>query len=228
MTTILQIDSSARSGKSGTEPHGSHTRQLTARFVERWLTCSPGARIIRRDVAATPPSPVDGRWIQAAFTRPEAQCGWMSEVLLESDILVSELQAADVIVVGAPMYNFGIPSPLKAWIDNVVRVGRTFGFDRSRQGAPYWPLLTPGKQLVVLSARGDGGYGPDGPLAAANLVEASLRVPLAYIGISDLHSVAIEWDEFADDRVATSLRTAEAEVDAIAARLAAHLTTMAA
>lgn len=152
----------------------------------------------------------------------------MRQRLLESDLLVDEIQASDVIVVGAPMYNFGVPAPLKAWIDNVVRVGRTFGFDRSREGAPYWPLLAPGKQLVVLSARGDGGYGLGGPLADANLVEASLRVPLAYIGISDFWSVAAEWDEFGDDRIVTSVRAAEAEIDVLVSRLAADQSVMAA
>lgn len=221
MTNLLQIDSSARPGRSGRDPHGSHTRRLTDHFVRHWLAREPGARVVFRDVARDPPRPVDHRWIEAAFTRPERRTPAMTEVLRESDRLVDELEAADVVVVGAPMYNFGVPSPLKAWIDNVVRVGRTFGFDRSREGAPYWPLLAAGKRLVVLAARGDGGYGPAGPLAEANLVEASLRVPLAYIGATDFHGVAVEWDEFADERVANSLRRAEAEIEALVARLAA-------
>lgn len=220
MTTLLQIDSSARPSRSGQDPHGSHTRRLTDRFVRRWLASEPGARVIARDVAWDPPRPVDRRWIEAAFTRPDRRTQAMVQVLTESDRLVDELEAADVIVVGAPMYNFGVPSPLKAWIDNVVRVGRTFGFDRAREGAPYWPMLPPGKQLVILAARGDGGYGAGGPLAGANLVEASLRVPLAYLGVADVHSVAVEWDEFADERVAQSLRDAEAEIDALVHRLA--------
>lgn len=219
MTTLLQIDSSARHGRSGHDPRGSHTRRLTDHFVRRWLARDPGTRVIGRDVAWDPPRPVDHRWIEAAFTRPERRTPPMAEVLRESDRLVDELEAADVVVVGAPMYNFGVPSPLKAWIDNVVRVGRTFGFDRSREGAPYWPLLPAGKTLVVLAARGDGGYGAGGALADANLVEASLRVPLAYIGVTDVHSVAVEWDEFADERVAESLRRAEAEIEALVARL---------
>ena len=220
MTTLLQIDSSARPGRSGHDPRGSHTRRLTDHFVRRWLVREPGTPVIARDVAWDPPRPVDHRWIEAAFTRPERRTPAMSQVLHESDRLVDELEAADVVVVGAPMYNFGVPSPLKAWIDNVVRVGRTFGFDRSREGAPYWPMLPRGKQLVILAARGDGGYGPGGPLAEANLVEASLRVPLAYIGVTDVHSVAVEWDEFADERVAGSLRRAEAEIEALVDRLA--------
>jgi FMN-dependent NADH-azoreductase len=228
MTTILHIDSSARFGESGKDRHGSHTRRLTRRFLDRWLAAAPDTRVISRDVAATPPTPVDGSWIEAAFTRPEARSKSMQYRLMESDLLVEELERADLILIGAPMYNFGVPSTLKAWIDNVVRVGRTFGFDRSRQGAPYWPMLAPGKQLVVLSARGDGGYGAEGPLANSNLVEASIQVPLAYIGISDFHSVAVEWDEFADERVAASLASAEAEIDRQVDRLVAPRASLAA
>jgi FMN-dependent NADH-azoreductase len=182
----------------------------------------PETRIIIRDVAASPPAPVNHHWIEAAFTPPERRTACMLEVLRESDQLVEEVERADVIVVGAPMYNFGIPSPLKAWIDNVVRVGRTFGFDRQRPGAPYWPMLAPGKKLIMLSARGDGGYDPGGPLAAANLVEASLRVSLGYIGVTDVWSIGVEWDEFADGRVAASLRRAEAEIEALIRRIASH------
>jgi FMN-dependent NADH-azoreductase len=228
MATILHIDSSARSGESGKQKHGSHTRRLTKRFLDRWLASAPGTKVISRDVAAMPPTPVDGRWIEAAFTRPESRSKSMQYVLMESDLLVDELQQADLILIGAPMYNFGVPSTLKAWIDNVVRVGRTFGFDRSREGAPYWPMLQPGKQLVILSARGDGGYGPGNRLSSSNLVEASLKVPMAYIGISDVHSVAVEWDEFADERVIVSMASAEAEIDSLVDRLTDLRATLAA
>ncbi len=228
MATILHVDSSARFGESGRQARGSHSRRLTRHFIERWLAHAPDTSVITRDVAASPPSPVDGRWIEAAFTRPDARTGPMREVLKESDQLIDELERADLILIGAPMYNFGIPSPLKAWIDNIVRVGRTFGFDRSREGAPYWPMLPPGKQLVVLAARGDGGYGPGGPLAGSNLVEASIRVPLSYIGVSDFESVGVEWDEFADERVAASLAAAEAEIELLVERFAAGRTSLAA
>lgn len=228
MTTILHIDSSARFGASDEQPHGSHTRRLTRRFVTRWLGASPETHVIARDLAVTTPRAVDATWIEAAFTRPERRTETMRQVLRESDQLVDEIEAADLILIGAPMYNFGVPSPLKAWIDNIVRVGRTFGFDRSRQGLPYWPMLPPGKQLVVLSARGDGGYGPGGALENANLVEASIRVPLAYIGVSDFHVIAVEWDEFADERVAASLLAAEARLDALVDGLAGDRAVLAA
>lgn len=223
MTTVLQIDASARSGRSGDVRHGSHTRRLTHRFIEAWRALRPADTVLYRDVGTRPPRPVSGDWIQAAFTAPAARPPWMREVLAESDALVAELKAADVIVVGAPMYNFGPPAQLKAWIDNIVRVGLTFGFDRDREGEPYWPMLAgQGKTLVVLTARGDHGYDAGGRIADLELVVPSLAKPLGYLGITDLHAVAVEYDEFADERLAASLRAAEASVDALAERIAAE------
>jgi FMN-dependent NADH-azoreductase len=222
MATILHIDASARPGRSDQDRFGSHSRRLTARFIERWTEARPDDRIIYRDVGQAPPQPVTGRWIHAAFTKPEQREPWMHEVLGESDALVDELIEADVIVAGVPMYNFGPPSQFKAYIDNVVRVGRTFGFDRSRPGDPYWPLLTEhGKRLVVLSSRGDYGYGEGGRIQHLNHVGPSVRTPFQYLGITAFEAVAAEYDEFADERLQASLARAEAEVDALVERLAA-------
>lgn len=223
MTTVLQIDASARSGRSDESRHGSHTRRLTHRFVQRWSQLRPEDEIGYRDVGVRPPRPVSGDWIHAAFTPEAAREPWMREVLSESDALVAELKAADVIVIGAPMYNFGPPAPLKAWIDNIVRVGLTFGFDRSREGEPYWPMLAgQGKTLVVLTARGDYGYDAGGRVADLELVTPSLAKPLAYLGITDLRTVAVEYDEFQDERLAASLAQAEMAVDALVETLAAE------
>jgi FMN-dependent NADH-azoreductase len=217
---LLWIDSSARPGRSGREPRGSHTRRLTARFIESWQAARPQDAIIYRDVGAHPPAPVTGDWVAAAFTKPDRRDAAQRGVLAESDELTAELIAADLIVIGAPMYNFGIPAPLKAWIDNVVRVGVTFGFDRARGDVPYWPMLTGGRQLVILGARGDYGYDPGERLAGINLVETSLTIPLGYIGIDRHEAVAIEYDEFGDDRLAASIASAEARTAALADRLA--------
>jgi NAD(P)H dehydrogenase (quinone) len=216
MTTILHIDSSARSGISGEDAYGSHPRRLSARFVRRWQQARPDSRIVYRDVGQNPPSPVSGRWIHAAFTPPEAREPWMSEVLRESDALVDELIAADIIVAGVPMYNFAPPAQFKAYIDNIVRVGRTFGFDRSRSGKPYWPMLAgSGKRLLLLSSRGDYGY-DSGQADYANHVEASVRTAFAYIGITDVQSIAAEYDEFGGERLQQSLAEAESAVARVA------------
>lgn len=223
MTTILHIDSSARQGTSRESAFGSHTRRLSSRFVQRWRAARPGDKVIYRDVGSTPPAPVTGEWIHAAFTKLAQREPWMHQALVQSDELIDELMEADVIVAGVPMYNFNVPAPFKAYIDNIVRVGRTFGFDRSREGEPYWPLLAGhNKRLVILSSRGDYGYGKGQRIAHMNHVERSIETAFAYIGINDVHGVAIEYDEFADTRLKTSIEEAEAQVDALAARLAAQ------
>lgn len=213
MATILHIDSSARPGRSDTTAHGSHSRRLSARFISEWQQHRPDDTIIYRDVGTHPPTPVTGDWIHAAFTKPDQREGWMHEVLRESDMLVDELLQADIIVAGVPMYNFGMPAQMKAWIENIVRVGRTFGFDRARDGVPYWPMVTDNKTAIVLSARGDFGYNPGERVAHLNHVEGGVFTPLEYIGITDHRSTAIEYDEFGDDRTRHSIATAEAEVD---------------
>ncbi|MFC5391543.1 FMN-dependent NADH-azoreductase [Bosea vestrisii] len=220
---ILQIDASARPGLSGIDPRGSHTRRLTRRFIERWQEARPQDSVAYRDVGQQPPSPVSGDWIAAAFTRPERRDEAARACLAESDMLVQELLRADLIVIGAPMYNFGLPAQLKAWLDNVVRVGVTFGFDRSRQGEPYWPMLPPGKQLVILSSRGDYGYDPGGRLGDINLVERGLSVPMGYIGLTQTHSIAIEYDEFGDERLRASISAAETAVDNLVEELVQNL-----
>jgi FMN-dependent NADH-azoreductase len=218
LTTVLHIDSSARPGSSAESRYGSHTRRLTARFMQRWRAARPDDTVVYRDVGQQPPSPVTGEWIHAAFTPPAQREPWMHQALAESDALVAELQRADLIVAGVPMYNFNVPAQFKAYIDNIVRVGLTFGFDRSRPGEPYWPLLTEQrKRLVLLGSRGDYGYG--GRLQHMNHVEPSVRTAFGYIGITDVHSVAVEYDEFADERLRDSIATAEAAVDTLAAQL---------
>jgi FMN-dependent NADH-azoreductase len=114
MSTILHIDSSARSGRSGEQAHGSHTRRLTARFLERYRQIDSRTEVIYRDVGAEPPAPVTGAWVHAAFTPPAAREAWMIDTLAQSDTLVDEVLRADIIVVGVPMYNFGPPAQFKA------------------------------------------------------------------------------------------------------------------
>jgi FMN-dependent NADH-azoreductase len=226
MIRLLHIDSSARPGRSGEHAHGSHTRRLSGRFLRRWQAQRPQGAVTRRDLALHAPTPVTGEWVHAAFTAPSQRTPQMRAVLAESDTLVDEVVGADLIVVGVPMYNFGVPSTLKAWIDNIVRVGRTFGFDRGRVGEPYWPLLADrGKRLVLLSSRGDYGYEPGSRLGASNHVEAGVVTPLRYIGIDAVDCVAIEYDEFADERLHASIAAAEAAVDALVTRLAEEAAT---
>jgi len=138
---LLRIDSSARKN--------SVSRQLTAKFVESWRKQNPNAEVIERNLATTNLPYVTGEWVEAAFTDPRNLTTEQRLVLATSDTLIEELRQADVIVIGAPMYNFAIPAPLKAWIDQIVRVGQTIVY------SPSGPKgILDGKKVYVITSWG--------------------------------------------------------------------------
>jgi FMN-dependent NADH-azoreductase len=175
---LLQIDSSAR--------RGSVSRQLTESFVNVWKLENPSGEVIRRDLAMTTISPITDEWVQAAFAIPDKQTEAQREVLSLSDALIEELQVSQTIVIGAPMYNFTISSPLKAWIDQIVRPGKTvaFGPEGSRG------LLT-GKKVIVLTSRG-GEYANGAPRSGYDYQEPYLRLILAFIGLTEVTFIHAE------------------------------------
>lgn len=217
MTTILHLDASARVTRS-------LSRRLSQRFVESWLAHRPHDQVIRRDLAAGPPPHVTESWIAASFTPPEKRDATMRAVLAWSDAAIAELEAADVIVMGAPMYNYGMPSALKAWFDQVIRVGRTFSFDLDRGDWPLEPIMK-GKTLVVLSARGEFGFAPGGIREHWNHLDPHIITCAHYIGVArnDIHTIAIEYQEFGDDRHRNSCAEADTRTVALAAELACSL-----
>ncbi|AWV06236.1 FMN-dependent NADH-azoreductase [Marilutibacter maris] len=223
MTRLLHLDASARPGHHGVIAHGSHSRALSHRFVTRWRAARPDDPVRYRDLGATPPQPVDHDWIRAEFTPRDRRDAQMVARLAESNALVDELIDSDLLVIGAPLYNFGMPVPLKAWIDGIVRIGRTVLFDPSRGDDPYVPLLTDKpRRVVVLSSRGGHGMDEGGPLAHMNHLEPHLRTALGFIGIDDIHAVAVEHQEFGGERLAASVAAANAGVDALVDTLLAE------
>ena len=213
MTTLLHLDASARADRS-------LTRRLSRLFVETWLSHRPGDRVIRRDLAAAPPPHVTEAWIAACFTPPERRDSAMREELAWSDAALAELEAADLLVVGAPMYNYGLPSSLKAWLDQVIRIGRSFSFDLARGDWPIEPVMR-GTQMVVLSARGEFGF--DGGVRAAwNHFDPHLATCARYLGVDPdtIHGVAVEYQEFGDARHDRSRAEAEERTITLATTLA--------
>ena len=142
MQTLLQIKSSLFSD-------GGQTSRLADAFVARWRESHPGARVIVRDLAAAPVPHLTAERFGAFLAKPDARTPAQQAVVDFSDGLIAELRAADVVVLGVPMYNFGIPSTLKAYIDHVARAGETFNYSAT---GPVG-LLT-GKNAYVFSARG--------------------------------------------------------------------------
>jgi FMN-dependent NADH-azoreductase len=122
MASLLHIDSSPRGKRS-------HSRQLTREFVEAWKQAHPIDLITYRDVGRNPVPHIDESTIAAAYTPPELRPPELWDAVRYSDGLVDEFLAADVYVIGVPMYNFSIPSAFKAYIDQIVRVGRTFAIE---------------------------------------------------------------------------------------------------
>lgn len=220
MTTILQIDASARVSRS-------LSRQLSRRFVEAWTAERPDDRIIRRDVGANPPPAISEAWIAAVFTAEAERTDEQRALVALSDEMIAELAAADVIVLATPMYNYGMPAALKAWVDQVIRIGKTFTFDLGRGDFPLEPILG-GKTLVALSSRGEFGFHPGGIRAGMNQLDPHIRTIARYLGVADIHTVTIEYQEFGGERHAASINEADAAATTLARRLARDIVRSAA
>lgn len=168
MTRILHIDASARI-------NGSVSRDPSARIVARF----EGAEVTRRDLNDTLPH-IDEAWVGATFTPADVRSDAQKDALALSDSLVEEVEAADIIVIGLPIYNFSVPASLKAWIDQITRAGRTFQY--TEEGPQ--PLLS-GKRAILAIA--SGGVPIDSPVDFATPL---LRTALGFNGISEVEVVA--------------------------------------
>jgi FMN-dependent NADH-azoreductase len=220
MPHILHVDASARPGLAGKDQHGSHSRSLTQRFVSQWLARRAQDTFTYRDIGQNPPSFISHDWIASSFTPEEQREPWMQETLVESDQLVDELIAADMLVLGTPFYNFGMPASLKAWIDQIVRPGRTVDINEGNLLDPYMPKLADRpRHAVILTARGGIGFGVGGELAHMNNLEPNLITALGFIGITQVHQVAIEGQEVGGELLAESVAQALKQVDVLVAQL---------
>jgi FMN-dependent NADH-azoreductase len=198
MKTVLQISSSLF-GEQG------QSSQLSSSLTKRLL--GPKDRLIRRDLAAEPVPHLDAQRF-AAFTTLEAERSEeQREVVAYSDALVDELRAADVIVLGLPMYNFGVPSSLKAYFDHVARAGETFRY--TAQGPQG--LLT-GKKAYVMAARGGHYKG-----TAKDTETTYVRDFLAFIGIEDVEFVYAEGLAISPETKTTALEAANGSIALLAA-----------
>lgn len=211
MAILLHIDASARGINPEQERHRSLSRQLSQAFVDQWLTGHPTDQVLRRDVGLSPPPAISQDWIEAAFTAPEGRSAAQNDMLALSSELIMEVEQAEIIVLGTPMYNYGMPAALKAWFDQVIRADKTFTFDLARGDFPLEPVLT-GKTLVMLVSQGEFGFAPGGVREDMNHLETHIRVASKYLGVIKDHLVAIEYQEFGDDRHERSLAEAFARV----------------
>lgn len=188
MTKVLRIDSSIKGPMSV-------TRKLTAEIIAKI-----GGDVVERDVTTVPL--IDGNWLGAAYTPADARSSDQAAALALSDELIAEIKAADVIVIGSPIYNFGVTGPLKAWIDQICRVGVTFQY-----GANGPEGLVANKRVIVAYASGGVPMG-----SGYDLATPYLKQVLGFIGISDVTVVAAEGTAMGEDE---AIARAKAQIAAL-------------
>lgn len=171
--SVLLIHASPRGERS-------HSRRLADEFLHSWKAAHPQGHAAVRDLGYEPPPFVSEAWVEGAFTPPEGHSHAARAAIRVSDRYVDELLAAEEIVIATPIYNLSIPAVLKAWIDQVVRAGRTFSM-----GPGGFEGLLKTKRVRVLVASGSD-FRPAGPFGAYNFVEPYLRAVLGFIGINDV------------------------------------------
>jgi FMN-dependent NADH-azoreductase len=208
--TVLTIASSPMGERSV-------TRKLANKVIEDLKKAYQDTTFITRDLVAAPLPHIDGLFLAGAFTRPEDRNESIQAAMLSSDKAVDELIAADVIIIGAPMYNFGIPSSLKAWIDHVVRFGRTFTNGAS---GPQGLLLN--KKVIVVSARGH--IYTSGPYLTWDHQEPQLRTALGFMGLTDVSFIRAEGLQGGPEASDAALKLADQHIlDAISGISELHL-----
>ncbi|KRB59604.1 FMN-dependent NADH-azoreductase [Flavobacterium sp. Root186] len=184
MKKVLVINSSVRS-------LNSHSRKLTEVFVEHWKNLHENPSITFREIGTNPVAHIDENWINASFTPESKRTEKNLKILKISNSYVSELREADCIVLGVPMYNWSIPSSLKAYIDQVLRLNETFKINPSNPENPYVGLLE-NKTLFLMLSRGAQGYEKGEPNAHMNFQTDYLKTIFNTMGIKDIHVIAID------------------------------------
>ena len=198
MKTLLQIQASIFAD-------GGQSSQLSQRFIAHWRRANPGGKVIVRDLASEPVPHLDAAGFGGFLAKPDERTLEQQALINYSDSLIEELKRADVIVLGLPMYNFGVPSALKAYFDHIARAGVTFRYTET--GAVG--LLT-GKKVYVFAARG-GVYAG----TPSDVQTPYLRTFLGFLGMDDIEFVFAEGLAMGDAAKQQALARAHAEIDAL-------------
>lgn len=200
---LLHLDSSILGGNSV-------SRALTARIVAALEALHPGIVVISRDLGAAPISHLTAAHLEARQGAVPEGAEVRAHVATGEDVL-DEFLAADIVVVGAPMYNFSVPSQLKAWIDRIAVAGRTFRYSDTG------PIgLAGGRTVIIASTRG-GFYGPGTPNAALEHQESYLRAVFEFLGVTDIRLVRAEGIALGEEQRTRSLRDAEKAIEGLTA-----------
>jgi FMN-dependent NADH-azoreductase len=204
MKKVLVINASARGQRS-------QSRKLTEIFTEHWKSIQTETEITYRELGSADVPHVNENWIVAAFKPETTRSGADKKALEISDAFITELHDADVIVLGTPMYNWSIPSALKAYIDQVVRVNETFRFDATNMQYPYIGLLE-NKTLFLLLSRGDQGYEKGGYNEHLNFQDPYLKTVFNIMGVHNIHIIAINGISYGPEKAQKSIELSHQEL----------------
>jgi FMN-dependent NADH-azoreductase len=200
MKNILVVLSSPRGGQS-------YSHQFASHIVDDLKSRHPDAKVVVRDVAKEPLPHVDEAFVSGRVLTHEKRSPAEAASVGRADVLLDELVAADVLVLAVPMYNFGLPSSLKAWIDHIVLPGRAFSYsEKGPEG------LLKGKKAVLVVARG-GVY--DGAMQKLDFQESYLRSVLGFIGITNVHVVRVEGVAMGEAALKNAFASAKAQSEKI-------------
>jgi FMN-dependent NADH-azoreductase len=178
MKKILSIETSAKAGDS-------FSNKLSNAILDKLKATYPGSEVKVHNLAKKPFPHLEETHLAAFFTPPEAHSDVQKTAIKHSDEAIKEIMDADIIVIGVPLYNFGIPSTLKAWIDHIVRAGITFTY---ASGIPEGLI----KNKKVYLAIASGGVYTDGPMKSYDFTEPYLRTVLGFIGLTDITVLRVE------------------------------------
>jgi FMN-dependent NADH-azoreductase len=196
--TLLRIDSSARQT-------GSVSRQLADDIELAWLGAYPYGLVQRRDLAVDPLPHISEVTIQGYYTPFEQMTSGLREATALSDTLIGELKSAHTVLVSAPIYNFSLPSSLKAWIDQVVRIGHSFAYD----GQSFSGLITQPRAVLAL-AYGAAGY--QGPMKDMDHLRPYLTQLLGFLGLPRVDVVSVEATTADAPTVSAAVKTAQSAI----------------
>ena len=189
MPSLLRIDSSPRGADS-------HSKFIADTVQNQLVLNTPDLDIRQRDLSRLEIPSISQDTITGFFTPKENFTPELEEATLLSDQLIHEIKGADTLLISAPIYNFGVPSSLKAWIDQIVRVGETFSFDETGFSG-----LVGGKKAILALSYGAQGYVDNGDLSAMNFFEPYLVALLKFIGIEDIAVFRIEGTSVLDEKI---------------------------
>jgi FMN-dependent NADH-azoreductase len=207
MRKVLVINSSTRDEKS-------QSRALTKLFVETWSKSHPEDTYSYREVGLTPIPHITNEWIGASFIKVEDRTELNQKPLELSNILVKELKESDIYVIGSPMYNWSIPSGLKSYIDQIMRINETWKFRSGKPDGEYVGLLE-NKKIFILSSRGDNGYGKGESNSHMNFQTNYLQTIFNVIGVQDIQTISLDNEEYGGELFTNSKQKIYSQIEKI-------------